>query len=109
MHSEANRAVKYLGRHLWEKTHRFLTEAFVVETFVTLTIKFPFTCVLCVSQDGATDTSKEYIKFKEILSQVVQIFRSRKRKRFGFSVLTFGLTPQRGTTFAKCGFFLNHF
>lgn len=68
-----------------------------------LTLQIHFRCVLWLSQDRTTYTSKESFEFKENSSQDANIFGSITNGKVFCSILTFGLIPQRKITFAKCG------
>lgn len=53
-------------------------------------------------QDWATHILKEQINFIWFHHRMPKILDCIKKKKVGFSLLTFGLTPQRETIFAKC-------
>lgn len=54
-------------------------------------------------QDWATHILKEQINFIWFHHRMPKILDCIKKKKVGFSLLTFGLTLQTETTFAKCG------
>lgn len=90
---------------------RFLTVAFAVWRFVTLSFNNwknnQFPCAFWLRKDGTTLSFREQIKFKEISSKN-NIWLHNTWWKFNFSLLTFGLSPQKKPTLQSVGRSIYH-